>query len=129
MKEYFRKWTAIKSRLNDIPKPPFFSEREVWFCYLGANIGSEENGTGMQFLRPVIIVKKFNRELFWGIPLTRTQKDGDYYFCFLFDGLENSFAMLSQIRVMDSRRLSYKAGFMAIHDFGDLSQKLKTLLP
>ena len=36
---------------------------EVWMCYWGKNIGYEENGSEVSFLRPAMIVKKFNNEM------------------------------------------------------------------
>jgi len=44
---------------------PFFHGREIWFCAIGANIRFEQDGSGTEFLRPVVIIKKFNKEVFW----------------------------------------------------------------
>lgn len=54
LKNYLR-WHNKKAILNASQNRPFFRVGEVWFCNLGLNIGSEQNG-----LRPVIIIKKFN---------------------------------------------------------------------
>ena len=61
---------------------PFFHEGEVWFCALGVNVGFEQDGRGESFLRPIVVIKKFNQEVFWGLPLTKRQKQGQYYFSF-----------------------------------------------
>ncbi|MEK9174552.1 MAG: hypothetical protein AAB725_01115 [Patescibacteria group bacterium] len=53
MKKDFQKWHSKKSWINDIDKPPFFHEREIWFCYLGANVGFEQDGTGEDFLETI----------------------------------------------------------------------------
>jgi len=37
-KKDFKKWHNKKEQIDDIAKRPFFHEREVWFCHLGANI-------------------------------------------------------------------------------------------
>ena len=37
-----------------------FSEREVWFLKIGVNVGYEQDGNGKEYLRPAIILKKFN---------------------------------------------------------------------
>lgn len=38
-------WTKIKIRVSrKEDKSPYFSEREVWWVHLGANIGHEQNG-------------------------------------------------------------------------------------
>jgi len=57
----------------------FFNEREIWWCYLGLNIGDEQNG-GKNFSRPVVILKKFNKNLTIVVPLTKNNKKGKYYF-------------------------------------------------
>ena len=134
MKKDFQKWHNKKTRINDIAKPPFFHEREIWFCYLGANVGFGQDGQGIDFLRPTVIIRKFNNEIFWAIPLTTSRKKHKenaerYYFDFSFVPGITSVAILSQIRLIDARRLSYKMGEMSEKDFPELIKKLKALLP
>jgi len=106
---------------------PFFHEREIWFCSLGENIGFEQDGRGEEFLRPVVIVKKFNQEVCWGIPLTKNQKKGRYYFSFLLNEATST-AILSQIRLIDSKRLQYKIGDLSEADFMEIKKRLTQLL-
>ena len=73
-------------------------------------------------------VKIHNNEIFWAMPLTRTSKKRKYYFLFSF-GHGESVAILSQIRLIDARRLSYKIGEISEEDFLKLKEKLKALLP
>ena len=80
MEKDFLRWHGKKRWLHKEKVRPFFREREIWFCYLGANVGFEEDGSGDEFLRPVVILKRFNRVTFFGIPLTRTIRMGEYYF-------------------------------------------------
>ncbi|MEK7509650.1 MAG: hypothetical protein AAB605_02975 [Patescibacteria group bacterium] len=94
MHKDFKKWHAKKSDIHQLPKRPFFHEGEIWFCHIGANVGSEQDGIGEDFLRPVVVIRKFNKEIFWGIPLTRTRKASPYYFSFTFKD-ETSVAILS----------------------------------
>lgn len=134
MKKDFQKWHNKKSHINNIEKRPFFHEREIWFCYLGANVGFEQDGMGDDFLRPIVIVRKFNNEIFWGIPLTKSKKHANkkaekYYFAFSFMADVKSVAILSQIRLIDARRLSYRLGEIIEKDFFKLIEKLKALLP
>mgnify|MGYP001618295129 CR=1 FL=1 len=129
MKKDFQKWHDKKTQVDDIEKRPFFHEREIWWCALGANVGFEQDGGGEDFLRPVIIFRKFNNEIFWAIPLTHTQKKTKYYFQFVFDNGLSSAAVLSQIRLIDARRLSHKLGDLSDVDFEELTKKFKALLP
>lgn len=135
MKKDYINWHKKKSQIDGIEKRPFFHEREIWFCYLGANIGFEQDG-GKEFLRPVIIFRKFNNDIFWGIPLTKL-KSGDesrkrvekYYYNFSFISRIASIAILSQIRLIDARRLSRHIGVIPESDFDEKRKKLKALLP
>src|SRR5271154_6641687 len=125
MKKDFIRWHAKKSQLNDIVSRPSFHEQEVWFCYLGLNIGFEQDGIGDDYLRPVIIVRQFNHDIFWAIPVTRTEKRSMHYFEFSFREGTTSFAVISQIRLIDAKRLAYKIGIMSDADFTMLKQKIK----
>lgn len=134
MKKDFDKWHDKKAHVDGIEKRPFFHEREIWFCYLGANVGFEQDGTGEDFLRPIVIVRKFNNEIFWGIPLTkskneRNKKASPYYFVFSFTDNVKSVAILSQIRLIDARRLSRHIGNISDGEFIKLIEKLKELFP
>lgn len=134
MERDFQKWHNKKTNIDKIEKRPFFHEREIWHCHLGLNIGFEQDGTGMDFLRPIIILKKFNNEIFWGLPLTKvhkkiTKKTEKYYFAFSFITNIKSVVILSQIRLIDARRLNNKIGEILETDFKSLIEKLKILLP
>lgn len=129
MNKNFETWHAKKAALNVIVERPFFHEREIWYCYLGINIGFEQDGKGPDGLRPVVIVRKFGNDTLWAIPLTHTQKDGRFYYRFSFDGSPNSVAILSQLRMVDARRLSHKIGYIGGEDFQALIQKTKDLFP
>jgi len=129
MKKDYRKWHDKKSQINDIEVRPFFHEREIWYCTMGANVGFEQDGNGEDFLRPVIVFRKFNSEIFWAIPLTRTKKETKHYFQFIFQDDTPSAAILSQVRLMDARRLDHKIGGISKNDFEKLTKKFKDLLP
>ena len=77
MEKDFWKWHGKKENIHDEGHRVFFHEREIWFCHLGANIGFEEDGKGENFGRPVVVFRKFNNEVFWGVPLT-TRTKADY---------------------------------------------------
>lgn len=101
---------------------------------MGANVGFEQDGNGVDFLRPVVILRKFNNEIFWGIPLTKAQKKitkkaEKYYYSFSFITDTKSVAILSQMRLIDGRRLNNKIGEVPKADFKNLTEKLKDLLP
>ena len=127
MNKDFKEWHNQKSDLHENKVRAFFHEREVWFASVGMNIGFEQDGRGDTFLRPVIVLKKFNNEVLWCIPLTKNQKKGKYYYSFPL-GKEVSTAILSQIRLVDCKRLQYKIGDMDQENFEEIKEKLKQLL-
>jgi len=129
MKKDFQKWHNKKAQVDNIEKRPFFHEREIWFCHLGVNVGFEQDGTGDDFQRPIIIIRKFNNEICWIVPLSKTDKRNRYYFAFKFNDIITSVAILSQIRLLDARRLSRKIGEMNKNEFVHLISKIKALLP
>ena len=129
MKKDFKKWHDKKTKVDEIEKRPFFHEREIWFCYLGVNVGFEQDGSGKDFQRPVIIIRKFNNEVCWVVPLSKTDKRGKYYYAFPFDNDLISVAIVSQVRLLDVRRLSRRIGEMKEKDFSQLVNKIKALLP
>ena len=126
-KEVFDNWNNLKKKINNESGPRSFHEREVWFVSLGQNIGHEQAGKGEAFMRPVIILKKFSKRTFLGIPLSRTHKDNRFSHPFFFkEG--TSTALLSQVRLLDARRLGYYSGRVSRGDFNKVKEKLIELI-
>ena len=106
----FLKWVGLKERLHfQNHVPPLFKENEVWWCYIGENIGIETNGKGEQFTRPILVFKKYDRYSFLGLPLTTKQKKGSWYVGIHFKGTAQN-VVLVQGRVFDDRRLKERLG-------------------
>jgi hypothetical protein len=72
-------------------------------------------------------LKKFNKNVLWAVPLTSREKSGKYYFHFNF-GKEASVAILSQLRLIGSKRLLRKIGMMAESDFLKIKNSVKSFL-
>ncbi len=128
MQKDFKNWHHEKSTLQKDKVRPFFHDQEVWFASLGVNIGFEQDGKGEKFLRPVVIVKKFNNEIFWGIPTTKKIKTGKYYFPFKYKDDDSTTAILSQIRLIDAKRLEYRIGIMSKEAFSNMKKHLISFL-
>lgn len=127
MKKDFGKWHDEKSSINENRPRPFFYEGEVWWCSLGVNVGYEEDGKSDAFERPVVIFRKFNKEVFWGLPVTSQDKSGRYYFHYDYDGKEFA-AILSQIRLLDAKRLRRRILVLSQAERNALDEKFKELL-
>jgi len=134
MQKDFKKWMGQKTEIHNEKIRPFFHEREVWFSSLGENIGFEQDGGGEKFMRPVLVLRKFNNEVVWVLPLTRTDKTGKYYFrvSLITDednaGDRPSVVILSQIRLVDAKRLQYKIGDVKEEEFVKIKEALIALL-
>lgn len=121
----FLEWIGIKEKIHEGNNPPSFDEKDVWWVYLGENVGHEEDGKGEFFLRPFIIIRKFNKELLFGIPCSSVKKENRYYFEVNIKSADfTTYALLSQPRVLSSKRLTNFIAKLGDRQFG----KLKTAL-
>ena len=128
MTKDFTEWTEQKTVVTNTKERPYFRESEVWATALGANIGYEQDGRGENYLHPTVVLKKFNNQVCWSIPLTRNEKKGEYYFSFNFkEGV--STAILSQVKLIDAKRLYYQLGKVSETDFCELKKRFVALLP
>ncbi len=129
MQKDFRNWHAVKQAVHNEHPRVHFKEREIWFAHLGENVGYEQDGRGVAFLRPVIIIKKFNNDVFWAVPLTsHVKREHPYYFTFSFRPEKQSSAILSQVRLLDAKRLKYKTGYAPAEAFMKIKEQIRHLL-
>ena|ERR1700722_17663144 len=109
MEKDFTEWHTMKTLIERDNQSPLFREGEIWWSSLGANIGVEEDGKNQLFERPVLIFRKFNNDMLWGLPMTSTKKSGKYYYPISFHGQEGTI-LLSQMRILSAKRLIRRAG-------------------
>jgi mRNA-degrading endonuclease toxin of MazEF toxin-antitoxin module len=119
-------WNNFSNKIINY-EPPFFRERDVWWTAIGINVGHEENGKGSEYSRPVLILKKFGKSTFLGVPFTTKINRKVNSFDFIFNGKLN-LALLTQMRVFDSRRLLKKIGKLNIELFQKIRKNAKDLL-
>jgi mRNA interferase MazF len=119
----FNNWNSLKKQLEKKAENKFFHEREVWWCSLGINIGHEEDGKNKFFERPVLVLRKFNRNILWILPLTSRVKSSKYFLEIKFKGIPRSI-MLSQIKCISSKRLLRRVGRVKRSEF----KKTKNLI-
>lgn len=122
------KWNEIKKKIDTkttkivIPK-----QREVYWASIGENIGNEQNGNGDIFSRPVLIIKRFSKSMFFGVPLSTQIKEGTFFYNFTFLEKESN-ALIVQGRLFDTKRLENRIGMIEKDDFANIKQSLKELL-
>ena len=92
------------------------------------NIGDEQDGTGKNFDRPVIVIKGFNENIFFGAALTGRKRERKYYFPIgMVEGREAS-VILSQVRLIDTKRLVRKMVTLESELFENLKSALRRTL-
>jgi mRNA interferase MazF len=128
----FEGWNGVKQSLDkkELSHVPVFQEREIWWCSIGVNVGNEEDGKNRLYNRPVLIVKKFSKRLFWGVAMTTHVKEHPQYLLVEFQG-EKVCVMLSHLRLYDSKRLSTgrsKMGRLSSSQFEKVKAALKEFL-
>lgn len=126
MEKDFDKWNEEKkvNEKKEIERTFFYNERDVWWCALGINIGVEEDGKNKNFERPVLIIKKFNQHMFWGVPLTSQERLGNFYEKVTHEG-GCSYVLLSQFKTFSVKRLLRKIGRISEDQFNTVRRKIK----
>jgi mRNA-degrading endonuclease toxin of MazEF toxin-antitoxin module len=128
----YQEWTPVKAQINNrdekLPNRGY-KVGQIWWCSIGENIGSEEDGKGMHFARPVLIVAGYSRHLFIGIPLSTTKNRGTHYYPFTANDGEESVALLMQIRAFDTSRLRNRKTTISKEELAKIADEVKSLLP
>lgn len=117
----FDEWNELKKKIEK-KEPINFNQRDILFISMGQNIGYEQYGKSKEFLRPVVVAKKFNKHLFLGIPLSSKIKEGYFFHTVRFKDRKNS-ALLLQSRTFDSKRIKYRLATLSQKQFDDLMKR------
>ena len=123
----YKKWIDKKFKISTLERVHQIHEGEVYWCSLGLNIGDEENGKGEDFRRPVVIIRKFNKNIFLGVPLSTKIKDNKYYIKIKLKDVTQS-AMISQIKTIDTKRIDEKVGYISKADLKLLQIKIAEMV-
>ena len=123
----FDAWNGLKKQIHfDNGDPDYFpKEGEVWMSSLGKNNGYEQNGSGDNFARPVLVVKKFNNHMFWCVPLSTKQKRFDFYFNFTDPHEQKVSAILAQLKLVSVKRLKRKLYEISPDLLASMREKLR----
>ncbi|OGM05289.1 hypothetical protein A2124_03845 [Candidatus Woesebacteria bacterium GWB1_37_5] len=127
-KKDFDKWNEKKKYIDqkEISGGMFFNEREIWWGSLGLNIGYEQDGKNENFERPLLIIRKFNRDIVWVLPLTTIAKNNKFHYKLKSSG---SFVILSQVRLLSTKRLLRLVETINENEFNEIITKTKELFP
>jgi mRNA interferase MazF len=70
MQKNFDSWNKYKKRIQIERAHKHYHARDIWWCSLGVNVGSEHDGEGSEYQRPVLIIKGLSVNTCLAIPLT-----------------------------------------------------------
>lgn len=123
----FLNWTGKKAGIHFSDRTVYFDEREIWWASLGENVGMEANGKNYLFERPVIVLRKFSKDMLLAVPCTTKLRNGTWYFRYSLEGKEYC-AVMQQVRAISGRRLIRKAGQLSPQDFSALQNAVTSLI-
>lgn len=131
MEKDFDKWNGLKKKIDtreDVEENEIFiKNRQIWWCSIGLNVGSEQNGHGEVFERPVLVLRKYTAETFLGVPLTSKKKDGNYYFKLEPYSGVSSYVILSQAKVIDRKRVRRMIYEISYQEYQKIIEQYKKL--
>jgi len=125
--EIFNEWNILKKSIATDGIERYYREKEIWWVCLGKNIGSEQDGKGKHFDRPVLIVKSFSRYVCLIVPLTTSLKVNRYHVSVGTIDSKLAFAIISQIRLIDTKRLQNKICNIENKYFDEIRKAIRNL--
>jgi len=103
MQKDFDVWNELKKKTENKARPIIKIGQFFW-CRFGTNLGSEFDGKNQNFLRPVVIIKKYSNEVVFVLPLTTKIHKGDWYFDIKINDIKGQI-ILNQGKTIDVKRL------------------------
>ena len=126
----FDEWNRHKKNIDIISNTHLYypKESEVWVSKIGINVGVEQDGSNLDFSRPVLVVKKFNNQMYWVLPLSSKQKFLDYYYNFTDPYNRKVSVILAQLKLSSIRRFERRIYEINNDLFEDIKNRLKLFL-
>ena len=126
-KKDFQSWCDLKVEINNEVNRPNVLVREIRWCSIGHNIGSEIDGKGELFARPVLILKIISSHTCLVLPMTHSKKEGRHIVEIDFQD-EKVKIRLDQIKIVDLKRLKSKIGRLSEGKFEAVNKSAKDFL-
>jgi len=123
----FDEWNKVKKNVNAYNNRRYYKAREIWWCKLGINIGFEQDGTGKEFDRPVLVIKRFNKDISIVAPLTTSNKNNKYYISIGKIGGKNAKVIISQIKLIDTKRFYKREAILDKETFNLIKKTIRNM--
>ena len=127
MKKEFDSWNKKKKSIQKKEVSRFHKKREVWWCSIGINVGSEIDGRSDLFQRPVLIYKSLSRNTALIIPLTTANYVHKYRTSIGTVGDKQATAIISQIKVIDTKRLTERIDIISNDTYENIRKAVRNL--
>lgn len=124
----FDEWNRIKKDVHTYKVRKNYHAGDVWWMRLGLNIGFEQDGKHFDFERPCLIIKVFNKEVCLIVPLSTVYKNNKFYVPVGLINGKNAYAIISQIRLIDTKRLVNQIGFIKSEILTKIKKSIKDIL-
>lgn len=122
MQKDFDTWNILKKNLEN-KQHLFCQPRDIWWCSLGINVGSEEDGKNELFERPVLVIKVFNTGMARVVPLTTRLREDANHVLIRYENRIGA-AKISQLKTISTKRLSRKLLRLEDSEFKKVIQAL-----
>ncbi len=106
----FDRWGLEKKYTHTYYRKIIFYEREIWWAKIGVNVGVEIDGKHELFLRPVVLLKKFNKHMVLIVPTTGKEIQDEYHIPVSGEDGKIYHVCISQIRTISTKRLFRRVG-------------------
>ena len=81
------------------------SPGEIWWCGLGKNVGYEQDGKNENFSRPILILRKIDKNLLLVAPTSTKPKKGYWYIEITTVNNLSETVLLNQVKTLSVNRL------------------------
>lgn len=125
MSKDFDEWNKQKKKLHEKGGSKYYHPRDIWWCRLELNIGYEQDGKDTNFERPVLVLKSFGPHICLIIPLTTSPKSHLYRIPIGLVGGKNAIVMLSQMKVIDTKRFIEKIQVLDKETFTKIQKQVR----
>lgn len=119
-------WNVAKIQ-TATAKPKNIQNGYIYWTKIGKNVGCEVFGKNADFIRPVLVIKRFSikSSLFLGIPLSSKIKNNPQSYIFTDSKGKKQNALLNQMRVFDTRRIVSRCSKINENELQKIRDKIK----
>jgi len=124
MEKDFDKWNNQKRVIHNLGENKFYHPRDIWWCRIGLNVGFEQDGKDIDFERPVLVLKALGKICLIA-PLTTSPQKHEYRIPVGSIEGKKAVVILSQIKVVDTKRFSEKIGVLNKEIFSNIQKHIR----